>query len=106
MFSNYPIILTPKQYESLVLKESMRDYFKKRPMLSTVKKRVVRLLRKICYQILRKFKPFESIFGSNTIDVKPTGSVEMDLGARFTKQDNPSFSPRNRSIYRLTLIKG
>jgi hypothetical protein len=26
------------------------------------------------------------------IDVKPTGSVEMDLGARFTKQDNPSFS--------------
>jgi hypothetical protein len=32
-------------------------------------------------KILRKFKPFESIFGSNTIDVKPTGSVEMDLGA-------------------------
>jgi hypothetical protein len=27
---NYPIILTPKQYESLVLKESMRDYFKKK----------------------------------------------------------------------------
>jgi hypothetical protein len=28
------------------------------------------------------------------IDVKPTGSVEMDLGARFTKQDNPSFSKK------------
>jgi hypothetical protein len=26
---NYPIILTPKQYESLVLKESMRDFKKK-----------------------------------------------------------------------------
>jgi hypothetical protein len=65
---------------SLVLKESMRDYFKKRPMLSTVK-RVVRLLRRFVTKILRKFKPFESIFGSNTIDVKPTGSVEMDLGA-------------------------
>jgi hypothetical protein len=26
---NYPIILTPKEYEKLVLKESMRDYFKK-----------------------------------------------------------------------------
>jgi cell surface protein SprA len=40
---------------------------------------------------------FETIFGSNTIDVKPTGSVEMDLGVRYTKQDNPAFSPRNRA---------
>ena len=37
------------------------------------------------------------IFGSNTIDVQPRGSVEMDLGVRYTKQDNPSFSPRNRT---------
>jgi cell surface protein SprA len=72
-----------KQYESLVLKESMRDYFKKKTDTIDGKKGVVRPLRKICYQILRKFKPFESIFGSNTIDVKPTGSVEMDLGARY-----------------------
>ena len=42
---------------------------------------------------------FESIFGSNTIDVKPTGSIEMDLGMRYTKQDNPSFSARNRSNF-------
>ena len=41
---------------------------------------------------------FETIFGSNTIDIKPTGSIEMDLGLRYTKQDNPAFSPRNRSI--------
>ena len=29
----------------------------------------------------------------------PQGSVEMDLGVLFTKQDNPSFSPRNRSNF-------
>jgi cell surface protein SprA len=57
-------------------------------------------------KILCKFKSFESIFGSNTIDVKPTGSVEMDLGLRFTKQDNPSFLQETDPIYRLTLIKG
>jgi hypothetical protein len=45
-------------------------------------------------------------FLSNTIDVKPTGSVEMDLGAAYTKQDNPSFSQETDPIYRLTLIKG
>ncbi len=27
---NYPIILTPKEYEELVMRESMRDYFKKK----------------------------------------------------------------------------
>jgi cell surface protein SprA len=40
---------------------------------------------------------FESVFGGNTIEVIPQGSVEMDLGLLYTKQDNPAFSPRNRS---------
>lgn len=29
----------------------------------------------------------------------PQGSVEMDLGVLFSRQDNPSFSPRNRSNF-------
>ena len=40
---------------------------------------------------------FESVFGGNTIEIIPQGSVEMDLGLLYTKQDNPQFSPRNRS---------
>jgi cell surface protein SprA len=95
---NYPIILTPKEYESLVLKESMRDYFKKKSDAIDGKKEGSEEAKK---DLLPKYyinsNLFESIFGSNTIDVKPTGSVEMDLGLRYTKQDNPSFSPRNRS---------
>jgi len=42
---------------------------------------------------------FETIFGGNTINVIPQGSVEVDLGVLFTKQDNPAFSPRNRSNF-------
>ncbi|MFT7334714.1 MAG: cell surface protein SprA [Porticoccaceae bacterium] len=95
---SYPIILTPKEYESLVLKESMRDYFKKKTDAIDGKKEGSEEAKK---DLLPKYyinsNLFESIFGSNTIDVKPSGSVEMDLGARYTKQDNPSFSPRNRS---------
>ncbi|MFT5714304.1 MAG: cell surface protein SprA, partial [Flavobacterium sp.] len=95
---NYPIILTPKEYESLALKESMRDYFKKKIDAIDGKKEGSEEAKK---DLLPKYyvnsNLFESIFGSNTIDVKPTGSVEMDLGLRYTKQDNPSFSPRNRS---------
>ena len=95
---NYPIILTPKEYEELVLRESMRDYFKKKSDAIDGKKEGSEEAKKDLlprYYVNSSF--FETIFGSNTIDVKPTGSVEMDLGVRYTKQDNPSFSPRNRS---------
>lgn len=94
----YPIILTPKEYENLVLKESMKDYFKKKSDAIDGKKKGSEADKK---DLLPRYYVnsglFESIFGSNTIDVKPTGSVEMDMGVRYTKQDNPSFSPRNRS---------
>ncbi|MBL7885580.1 MAG: cell surface protein SprA [Flavobacterium sp.] len=94
---NYPIILTPQEYQKLVLKESMRDYFQKKTDAIDGKKEGSEEAKKDLlprYYVNSSF--FETLFGSNTIDVKPTGSVEMDLGVRFTKQDNPSFSPRNR----------
>ncbi|KAF2511952.1 T9SS outer membrane translocon Sov/SprA [Flavobacterium foetidum] len=96
--ANYPLILTPKEYEDLVLKESRRDYFRKKADAITGKKQGSEAAKK---DLLPRYyinsSLFETIFGSNTIDVKPTGSVEMDLGLRYTKQDNPAFSPRNRS---------
>jgi cell surface protein SprA len=95
---DYPIVLTPKEYEDLVLKESRREYFRKKMDAIDGKKEGSEAAKK---DLLPRYyinsSLFESIFGSNTIDVKPTGSVEMDLGIRYTKQDNPSFSPRNRS---------
>jgi cell surface protein SprA len=95
---NYPTILTPKEYEDLVRKESMRTYFKKKLDAIDGKKEGSEAAKKdLLPRYYIKSGLFESIFGSNTIDVKPTGSVEMDFGARYTKQDNPSFSPRNRT---------
>ena len=76
----------------------MRDYFKKKVDAVDGKKEGSELAKKdLLPRYYIKSGLFESIFGSNTIDVKPTGSVEMDMGVRYTKQDNPSFSPRNRS---------
>ena len=95
---NYPIILTPKEYDQLVIRESMRDYYKKKADAIEGKKEGSEAAKKDLlprYYVNSSF--FETIFGGNTIDVKPTGSVELDLGVRYTKQDNPSFSPRNRS---------
>ena len=94
----YPIVLTPKEYEDLERKESMRSYFKKKLDAIDGKKEGSEEAKKdLLPRYYVKSGLFESIFGSNTIDVKPTGTVEMDFGMRYTKQDNPSFSPRNRS---------
>ena len=95
----YPLILTPKEYEALILKESMRKYFQDKASAIDGKKLGADQAKKDLlprYYVNNSF--FETVFGSNTIDVKPTGSAEMDLGVRYTKQDNPSFSPRNRAV--------
>jgi cell surface protein SprA len=94
---NYPIVLTRAEYQELVSRESIRNYFKKKSDAISGKKAGSKDGKKDLlprYYINSGF--FETLFGSNTIDVKPTGTVEIDLGVRYSKQDNPSFSPRNR----------
>ncbi|WP_034061160.1 T9SS outer membrane translocon Sov/SprA [Lacinutrix jangbogonensis] len=97
---NYPIILTPKQYQDLVFKENLKDYYKDKIDAVDGKKDDSEEAKK---NLLPEFYInsglFETIFGGNTIEFVPQGSLEMDLGILFTKQDNPSFSPRNRSNF-------
>lgn len=94
----YPIILTPEEYNELVLRESMREYYQQKSKAldgkGTEEEQKDLLPR---YYVNSKF--FETVFGGNTIDIKPQGSVELDLGVRYTKQDNPSLSPRNRKTF-------
>ena len=93
----YPTILTPDEYHDLVLQESMREYFKTKIDAADGKKDGSEEDQK---NLLPNFYVnsnfFETVFGGNTIEVIPQGSIEMDLGLLFTKQDNPAFSPRNR----------
>lgn len=97
---NYPVILTPKEYYALVAKESVKAYYKEKIDAFDGKKDGADDAQKnLLPEFYIKSDFFESIFGSNTIEVVPQGSVEMDLGILFSKQDNPSFSPRNRSNF-------
>ena len=97
---NYPIILTPKEYQDLVFKENLKGYYQDKIDAFDGKKETSEEAKK---NLLPEFYVnsgfFETIFGGNTIEVVPQGSLEMDLGVLFTKQDNPSFSPRNRSNF-------
>ena len=97
---NYPIILTPKEYYDLVAKENLKSYYKEKIDAFDGKKDGTDDAQKnLLPEFYVKSDFFEAIFGSNTIEVVPQGSVEMDLGILFSKQDNPSFSPRNRSNF-------
>ena len=93
----YPIILTPEEYQDLILKEQMKEYFKdKIDAVDGRKEGSEELQKNLLPTFYVNSSFFESIFGGNSIEVIPQGSVEMDLGVLFTKQDNPAFSPRNR----------
>ena len=95
---SYPIILTPEQYLELVRKEDMKSYFKEKIDAFTGKKEGSKEAQK---NLLPNFYVnssfFETIFGGNTIEVIPQGSVAMDLGVIWQKNDNPALSPRNRT---------
>ncbi|AXT61193.1 cell surface protein SprA [Aquimarina sp. AD10] len=96
----YPLFLTPDEYIALVEDEQQRAYFKEKIEAFSGKKDGSEEKRKNLLPIFYvNSRFFESIFGGTEIEIIPQGSVEMDLGLLFTKQDNPAFSPRNRSNF-------
>ncbi|WP_286827675.1 cell surface protein SprA, partial [Maribacter sp. UBA4516] len=94
----YPIILTPEQYFKLIEEEGIKSYFKEKSDAYAGKKEGSEEARK---NLLPNFYVnndfFSTIFGGNTIEIIPQGSVAMDLGVIWQKNDNPSLSPRNRT---------
>jgi len=95
---NYPVILTPEQYLELVRKESMKSYFHdKIDAYSGKKEGSEEARRNLLPNFYVNSNFFESVFGGNTIEVIPQGSVAMDLGVIWQKNDNPALSPRNRT---------
>ncbi len=41
---------------------------------------------------------FETIFGSNEIEIRPQGSAELNFGVRYSKTENPRLAERDRAI--------
>lgn len=92
---SYPMVLTPQEYQDLVLKQQMKDYFKQKSDQAKDPEGEESKNLIPAFYVNNSF--FESIFGGNKIEVIPQGQVSMDLGVLYSKQDNPSLSPRNQS---------
>ena len=96
----FPVILTPQEFQALVQRENLKSYYKEKLDAFDGKKEGSEAAkRNLIPDLYVNSKVFETIFGGNVISVVPQGSVEMDLGVMYTKQENPAFSPRNQSNF-------
>ncbi|WP_299364886.1 cell surface protein SprA [Winogradskyella sp.] len=97
---NYPLILTPEEFQKLVLEEKLKAYYKQMIDAAAGQKEGSEEDQK---NLLPEFYVnsgfFETLFGGNTINVIPSGYAEVDLGVLFSRQDNPAFSPQNRTNF-------
>ncbi len=97
---NAPMVLSPKEFEAMVLAEQMKGYFQgKIAALSGNAENLSETQKNLLPEVYINSKFFQSIFGSNLIDIVPQGSVGIDLGVRYQKNDNPAASPRNRRSF-------
>jgi len=97
---DYPIILTPEEYQKLILQEHMQSYYKtKLDALEGKKEGAKEAQKNLLPEFYVNSNFFESIFGGNTIEVIPQGYVSMDIGFLYSKQDNPVLSPENKSSF-------
>ncbi|GAB2764861.1 T9SS outer membrane translocon Sov/SprA [Salinimicrobium soli] len=95
-----PLILTPEEYQELVIQEEMQKYFQdKIDALSGKKEGTEEDQRNLLPGFYVNSDFFQNIFGGGEIELIPQGSVALDLGILYSKRDNPAFSPRNRSTF-------
>ncbi len=96
--TEWPLVLSPNQYWDLVKKEGIQQYFRDKAAAIAASEKsngldVKNLLPSFSFQndIL------STIFGGDEISFDAQGSVGVDMGILWQKNDNPALSPRNRS---------
>ena len=96
----YPLVLSVEEFEALVLKKQLRKYFKNKIVaLSGKGNNIDDLQKNLLPESYVNKSFFQSFLGKNLIDISPQGSIGIDLGIRYQKNDNPATSPRYRENF-------
>ena len=96
----YPLVLTVEEFEALVLKKQLRKYFNNKIIaLSGKGNNIDDLQKNLLPESYVNKSFFQSFLGKNLIDISPQGSIGIDLGIRYQKNDNPATSPRDRENF-------
>ena len=96
-YIKHPIHMTPEEYKDYRLQRDMLEYSKlKLDAISGKTKNSADEQKNLLptYYVNSNF--FESIFGGNTIEVNPQGSILLKMGIISQRVENPQLSEQNR----------
>ncbi len=84
-----PLILTPQQYNDIEMRRSMIDYYHQRnaELANGQDKQPFNIL-----DMNFAIGPLEKIFGPGGVSLKTQGSVQISMGVKSNKTDNPALS--------------
>jgi cell surface protein SprA len=88
-----PFILNEKQYNDWQLRRQLQDYYQERNM------ELIQNKEKQPFNILDMnfaYGPLEKIFGPGGVSLKTQGSVQLKMGIKSNKSDNPSLAVKSR----------
>ncbi|MBL4644062.1 MAG: cell surface protein SprA, partial [Flavobacteriaceae bacterium] len=94
-----PIYMSPAAYQSYRLKKDIKEYFKEKNDALSKKKGAKAAQRNLLPKYYVNSKFFESIFGGNSVEVIPSGSLNIKLGGIYQNVENPQLSENNRSSF-------
>ena len=87
----WPTSLTFEEYQNMTTEEMINNYWKERSEAASLDNN-----RGLIPKIVIPGKFFETIFGNNTVDIRPQGSAEILFGLVSNKRDDPALSTRQR----------
>ena len=88
-----PTSMTLDEYQRYELKQQVSDYWRLKASGSSLEQQL-----SFIPPIQVGGEAFDKIFGSNVINIIPTGSAELIFGFNLSKQDNPNVSEQLRSV--------
>jgi cell surface protein SprA len=86
-----PSVMTYDQYRSYEFRKSKQDYWRSKANGDNLQKQA-----SFMQQINVGGEAFDRVFGSNTINIVPSGSAELIFGFNLSKVDNPTLTEKLR----------
>jgi cell surface protein SprA len=94
----FPIVMTQEEYTQYRMRKEMHDYYKgKVSALSGNKENSAEKQKDLLPKYYINSNLFETLFGSNEIEVNMQGNIEVKLGMLYQRVDNPQLNETNRA---------
>ncbi len=88
-----PTLMTADEYQRYEFRQQVNEYWRLKSSGSSLEQQL-----SFIPPINVGGEAFDKLFGSNTINIIPSGSAELIFGFNLSKQDNPNISESSKSV--------